>query len=158
VALDSGALSSAIQSVFESRGTASATADGIAFAYYDYASDATFGASVPTIPPENEDAMAATILSAISDPDTGSPANFGAAFTSALPTFWAAVPVAGASGAGATSGCPGASAGGSAIATAVTGENTAASAASAMATALDTATKTVPAALGPPTSATVTAL
>ena len=142
-----------LEDVFDAQGTASEAASGIAQAYYDYASDGDFGTSTPTIPTANRDAMAGTILAAISDPTTGSPTNFGAAFTSALPVFWASVPVAGGSGAGATAGCPGASVAGGAITTAVTSTaNTVSTVSLAIASALDTATKTVTASLTIPSN------
>jgi len=156
VTLNKNDLASDLQDAFASMGTAAACASALATAYGDYAADGVFGSSVPTIFGAKVTAMASTLLAAMSNPATGSPANFGAAFASALSAFWALVPVTGGSGSGATGGCLGAAAAGTAIAGVVSNTaNSAADAASGIADALDTATKTVTAVLGPPTSGTL---
>jgi hypothetical protein len=130
--------------------SASAAAEGMAQAYFDYASAGTFGASTPQIPGVNKSAMASTLLAAIATPATGSPATIAAAWATALSAFWIGVPVVGAQ-AGATVGCPGAAAL-TATLTIVFANlaNTASSCAQSLAASLDTATKTVTASVAPP--------
>jgi hypothetical protein len=122
----------------------------MASAYFTYAGAAIFGGSAPTIAPALRAAMGATLLGAIATPAGGSPAALAAAWSSAVATFWTAVPVTGGQ-TGATVGCPGAPG----LVASLTGVysntgNTAAGCAQQTATALDAATKTVTAAVAPP--------
>lgn len=148
--LVSATLGSAIKSVFEGYPSPSGCADGLANAYYSYASAGMFGASTPTIPPANKSAMASTLQSAISDPSNGSASSFASAWASAVTTFWIGVPVTGAQ-TGATVGCPGAaSLSGSLTSIFGNTSNTFQSVADDLANALHTATLTTTAAVVPP--------
>jgi hypothetical protein len=70
----------------------------MAKAYHDYCQTALFGSSVPEIPSANESAMATTLDTNM----VGTIVDFIAGWDSALAVYWAAVPVAGGSGAGVT--------------------------------------------------------
>lgn len=151
MALSQSGLASSFRALFDSMpASASDAADGLAQAYYEYASAAMFGASTVAIPSVNRDAMAAALLSAIAVPVSGSPATFAAAWASAVTAFWIGVPVAGAQ-AGATVGCPGAAS----LAAPLTAVfpnlgNTTDTGSQGMASALHVATLTVTAAVAPP--------
>ncbi len=126
--------------------SAHAAAVGLAQAYFDFVSGATFGASLPVITTAQRDAMAATLEAALQVP--GAPPIAAGGYAAAVATFWIAVPCAGASGVGVTAGCPGAAGLVASVAAVVANlANTSASYAAAMATALATATATVTASL-----------
>lgn len=149
--LSQASLASDLQSLFSSLpATPSDCADGMAQAYYTYASVAMFGASVPTILPALKTAMAATLLAAITNPLAGTSAALANAWASAVGTFWTAIPVTGAQ-AGATAGCPGAPSMTTPLTTLFSAlGNTAAACANGLAAQLHTATSTVTAAVAPP--------
>jgi hypothetical protein len=137
------ALTSDILALFNSMpATAHDAAVGLAQAYYSYTSTALFGLSVPVITTAMRDAMQATLETGLAVP--GLPATIAGAYGASLAVFWTGVPVAGGSGAGTTTGCPGASA---AIATltAVFANlaNTSSTAAAGIAVALQVATLTM---------------
>jgi len=157
MALDQSALSSSLAGVFGSMpASASAAASALAAAYYGYAQGGAFGASLPTITTAHRDAMAATLLGAISVPATGSPATFAAAWAVALQAFWLSVPVTGPQ-TGATAGCPGAAAiTGPLTALFASNPASASDCASALAGHLHTATLTVAAAVTPPPGTVLT--
>ncbi len=118
-----------------------AAAEALAQAYYDYCSTATFGASIPVITTAQRDAMAATVAAALS---AGIFATSAAAVSAGVAAFWTGVPVAGGSGVGATTGCPGAGAiPAGLLAVGVTFPATTAIAAAGFAAVLQTATLTV---------------
>ncbi len=115
----------------------------LAQAYYDYASTGLFGSSIPVILEEMRDAMADTLEAAL-DPIVGLPVTAAGAYAAAVNVFWTGVPVAGGTGVGVTTGCPGAaSLVASMAAVFANPANTYASAASGMASAVNTATTTV---------------
>jgi len=140
-------LAADVQAVFDgSPASAHVAATGLAAAYYSYTSTALFGLSIPVITTAMRDAMAATLEAGLAVP--GAPPTIAAAYGNSVNTFWTGVPVAGGSGTGVTTGCPGA---GAAIATltAVFANlaNTSATAAAGIAAALATATLTMTATL-----------
>lgn len=113
----------------------------LAQAYYDYCSAATFGASLPVILPVMRDAMAASVEAALA---VGIFATSAAAVSLGVNTFWTGVPVVGGSGAGTTTGCPGAgSIPAGLLAVGATFPPTTAIAAAGFAAVLQTATLTV---------------
>lgn len=135
-------LSNDIKAILQASNTAQQAADKFAQAYYDYCSTSQFGGSFPIITTLHRDAMAATLLVALTA-SPGLAATAAAAFSTAVNTFWTAMPVAGASGPGTVAGCPGAGA--------ITGgltavfsnlANTYATCAAGMASVLQTATLT----------------
>jgi hypothetical protein len=155
MALDSTALTDALVDVFENMPASKEdAAAAIAQAYFDYASDGQFSASAATPTEDYRDAMAGTLATGLTVP--GLPLTIAAAFAAAVATFWTGVPVVGAQ-AGATVGCPGASALTGALSAVFANlANTAATCGAAVANALHTATLTVTAAVSPgPTPLTI---
>ena len=149
--LDPGALADALEELFARLPeTAADAAEGMAAAYFDYASAGMFGASVPQLTSTHRDALAATLLTAIAIPAAGLPATIAGAWSAGVTAFWPGVPVVGAQ-AGATVGCPGAAALAASL-TAVFANlaNTAESCALSLAAALHGATMTVTASVTPP--------
>ena len=150
-------LAADIQAVFDRPpASPSAAAAGLAQAYYDYASTALFGASIPALTTAHRDAMAATLEAGLQVP--GLPATAAGAYAASVATFWTAVACAGASGAGVTDGCPGASSlTASLSAVFLNLANTSETCAAGMAAALATATLTTTATLTlPPAGPVVT--
>lgn len=136
-------LASDLQTILEASNTLQEAADQFAQAYYTYASTGLFGASIPVILPFMRDAMAATLAISL-EPIAGLPVTAAAAWSAAVTVFWTGVPVAGASGAGVTTGCPGAGAiTGGMSAVFANLANTYATCAAGMASVLQTATLTV---------------
>ncbi len=135
-----------IQAVWDSPpASISDAATGFAQAYYDYAKTALFGLSVPVITTIHRDAMQVTVAAALS---ANVFATSAAAVSAGVATFWTAIPCAGASGAGATDGCPGAGAiPAGLLAVGVTFPVTTAIAAAGFAAVLATATATCTATL-----------
>lgn len=137
-------LASDIQAILENaQPTPHDSAVKFAQAYYDYTSTALFAASIPVITTAMRDAMAATLETALAA-SPGAAATAAGAFSAAVATYWTGVPVAGGSGVGVTTGCPGAGAiTGGLTAVFLNLANTYATAASGMASVLQTATLTM---------------
>lgn len=149
--LDPSTLSSALAELLAGLPeTAADAADGMAAAYFDYASAGMFGPSTPVLTSAHKDALAATLLSAIAVPAAGLPATIAGAWSAGVAAFWLAVPVAGPM-AGATVGCPGAASLVASLTVVFANlANTAESCALSLATALHAATLTVTANVAPP--------
>lgn len=149
--LNQAALASALQATFASMPAAAKDAAGaLADDYATYAADGAFGTSTLTIPQSATDTMMGTLLAAISNPLTGTPATFAGAWAAAVAAFWIGLPVAGAQS-GTTAGCPGAAALTAALTATFSNQaNTAETCAQAMAAALHTATMTATATVAPP--------
>lgn len=131
-----------IETVLSSSNTLDEAAKKLALAYYSYCSTALFGASAPVILPAMRDVFAVTLAASL-DPAVGLPPIAAAAYSSAVNAFWTAVPVAGGSGIGVTTGCPGAGAiVGGLIAVFSNPLNTYATCAAGMASVLQAATLT----------------
>jgi len=147
MALDTGALQSAIRALLDvDQASSAAAADAFAGAYDDYCVDAVFGANTPALTGRRA-GFASTLAGGLA---AGNAAAAAAAFSAAVAAYWTAVTVAGPVQAGTCASCPGAGAITATLAALAAAPNSKDAAAAGLAGALDTATRTCTATVSPP--------